>query len=230
MNVTMDMNRRVLLQRALLLVGAAAMPTGIEALAAAAKAAPRFLDAPHYTLLTAIADTIVPTTDTPGAVAAGVPETFDALLRNWASPARRVELTGALDTIDGLARRSKGKAFAALTPAERVEVLTPHDIAALTVVKRPTPPASIPLNGAATVIDPQQGKAKQEPAQTSSLMTGPPVADPAYGKLKELIVTLFYYSETALTHDLPYVHAPGKWEPSVPVTPQTRPFGGAALM
>lgn len=230
MNVNLDMDRRVLLRRALLLVGAAAMPVGAEALAAAASTGKRLLDAPRFALLTALADTIVPATDTPGAVVAGVPANVDALLRNWASPTRRTDLIGALDAIDVLAKRGKGKAFAALSPAEREALLVPHDAAALKVVPRPAPPPTTPVAGASTVVDPRQGKTRQGAAQTISLLSGPPVADPAYGKLKELIVTLFYYSETALTHDLPYEHAPGKWEPSIPVTPQTRPYGGAGLM
>lgn len=214
-------DRRALLQRALLLVGAAALPGGTQALAAAAKSAKRQLDAPHYALLTAVADTIVPKTDTPGAVEAGVPQYVDALLGAWATPQRKAEILGALDTIDRLARAKHGRGFAQLTPAEREAVLAPHDIAALKPA--PAPP---------TQMDPQTGRAKQEPVQTRSVsaMMSPRYADPGYGKLKELVVTVFYYSETALTHDLSYEHTPGAWEPSTPLTPTTRPWGGAGLV
>lgn len=214
-------DRRALLQRALLLVGAAALPGGTQALAAAAKSAKRQLDAPHYALLTAVADTIVPKTDTPGAVEVGVPKYVDALLGTWASPQRRTEITGALDVIDRLAREKHGRGFAQLAAEERLAVLTPHDIAALK-----------PAAAAPTKVDPKVGRAKQEPVQTRSLpsMMNPSYADPGYGKLKELVVVVFYYSETALTHDLAYEHAPGAWEPSTPLTPTTRPWGGAGLV
>jgi hypothetical protein len=56
------------------------------------------------------------------------------------------------------------------------------------------------------------------------------VADPDYANLKELILVLFYLSEQALTHDLAWEHDPGSWDPSIPVTPQTRPWGGAGLI
>lgn len=228
-----DLNRRTMLQQALLLVGAAAMPGGADALAAvAAQGGKRQLDAPRYRLLTAIADTIVPKTDTPGAVEAGVPQLVDALLGNWASPARRADLLAAMDKIDGLAREQKGKPFADLTPGEREALLIPHDAAAL---KTPppaaaTPPTTLPIGAAQTTVDPQVGRAKQQPTQSFFDRMSPRFVDAGYGKLKELIVVGYYCSEIALTTELPYEHNPGAWEPSLPVTPATRPSGGNALI
>jgi hypothetical protein len=224
-----DLDRRNLLQHALLLVGAAVLPGSAEALAAVVKSGERQLDAARYTLLTALSDTIIPDTDTPGAVKAGVPQLVDSLLGTWASPTRRSDLIGALDKIDALAREKHRRPFAELAPAEREAVLAPHDTAALKIAP-PTPPPAIPIGAAPTTVDPNYGRPKQEPPQDApSLMDGPRFADPAYGKLKELIVTGFYYSETALTHDLTYEHAPGHWQPSIPITPTTRPAGGLGL-
>jgi hypothetical protein len=219
------MDRRALLQRALLLAGATMLPGAAEALAATVAGGKRQLDEPRYALLTAVADTIVPRTDTPGAIDAGVPQNVDALLGAWASAKRRGELTAALDRIDQLARNQHQRSFAALTPVERAAVLAPHDAAALKPAP-PTPPPAIPVGAAPTTVDPNYGKPKQEPVQTMADRMNPRYADPGYGKLKELIVVLFYYSEAALTHDLAYEHAPGAWEPSIPITPATRPWGG----
>ena len=229
MNFDPGIDRRSLLQRAFLLVGAAALPGGAEALAAAVKSGKRQLDAPHYALLTAFADTVLPKTDTPGAVEVGVPQYVDALIGVWASPERRVALTGALEKLDSLARESRQRGFAALTPAERAEVLAPHDVAALKQLPKTSPPA-IPVGAAPTTVDPQVARPKEEPVQGSALMAGPRFADPGYGKLKELVVVVFYCSETALTHDLAYEHAPGEWQPSIPITPDTRPWGGLGLI
>ena len=33
-------------------------------------------------------------------------------------------------------------------------------------------------------------------------------------------------SEPGMTQELAYEHAPGAWQPSIPVTPETRPAGG----
>jgi hypothetical protein len=220
------LDRRSLLQRAALLAGATLTPgIGFEALAAQAAAAKPFLDARRMALLTAVADTIVPKTATPGAVDVGVPKLLDGLLRTWASPARRTSLIGALNEIDTLATAKFQRPFAALTPAQRLEVLTPHDAAALKPAP-PTPPPAIPIGAAPTTVDPNYSRPKQEPVQSMMDRMSPRFANPGYGKLKELIVVLYYYSEPALSSELTYEHSPGAWQPSIPITATTRPRGG----
>lgn len=227
----LNLNRRSMLQQALVMVGAAVVPGGAEALAAAAKSGKRQLDAPRYALLTAVADTIIPKTDTPGAVDAGVPQIVDALLGAWASPPRRTTLLGALDKIDGLAMTQQKKPFAQLRLDERVALLRPHDAAALKALpKSAPPPNALPLGATQTTMDPQVGRARQAPGPSMMERMAPRFTDPAYGKLKELIVIGYYCSETALTTELPYEHNPGAWEPSLPVTPDTRAWGGNALI
>jgi hypothetical protein len=228
MNFGPELDRRNLLQQALLLVGAALLPGSAEALAAAVESGERQLDAPRFALLTAVSDTIVPKTDTPGAVEAGVPQLVDALLGTWASPERRSAMIGALDRIDALAKEKHQRAFAALSAAEREALLTPHDAAALKPAP-PAPPPAIPLGAAPTTVDPNYGRPKQEASQSIMDRMSPRFADPGYGKLKELIVIGFYCSETALTNDLVYEHAPGHWQPSIPVTSATRAAGGMGL-
>lgn len=202
-----QIDRRSLLNSALLLLGGTvAAGFSPEALAKATARPKPYLDAPIFTLLSAIADTIVPKTETPGAVDARVPAKLDAMLVNWASPERRVELTGAMTAIDSLAKEKEGKGFAELTPEKRKELLVAHDIAAL----KPVPRTEV-LTG------------------MRAMMAGPSVADPGYAKLKELIVVLYYYSEEALTTELTYEHAPGGWTPSIKVTSETRATGGLGM-
>lgn len=202
-----QIDRRSLLSTALLLVGATATAGfSPEAFAKAVAQPKRYLDAASFNLVSAVADTIIPRTDTPGAVDAHVPAKFDALLVTWASPERRVELAGALSRIDALAKEQDGKGFAELTPERRKELLVAHDKAAL----KPVPRAE-KLKG------------------MRAMMAGPSVADPGYAKLKELLVVLYYYSEEALTTELVYEHVPGGWTPSVKVTPETRATGGLGM-
>jgi len=201
MNDLDPMDRRSLLQRALVLAGASVALSACDALTGTGPAASK-LAGEQVELLSAIADTIVPTTDTPGAIAAGVPQAFDTLFSEWASPDRRKELVAAMDAID---RLGGVNGFAALPAEKRVALLTRHDAAALT----PAP----------------QGRA----APGGMLSVGPPVTDPGYAKLKELIVVLFYLSESALTHDLEWEHDPGSWRPSVPITPGMRAQGSMSL-
>jgi len=184
-------SRRAIVASIAALLGAAALPSAAIA-ASGATGAPRILPPPQFALLEAVADTIMPASDTPGALAAQVPSRLDGLLRDWASPPTREAIVAALARIDSAAMALKGKGFAALSPAERTAMLTAHDADAL-------------KTGA--------------PALKS-------VADPGYLRLKELVIALYYYSETAATSELIYEHVPGNYEPSLKVTAQTRPYLG----
>lgn len=176
-------DRRRLLESLGALIGLAVLPG--EALAATAGKA-RLLDRPHTALVTALADTLIPRTDTPGAVQAGVPARFDAMLRDWASPAHRAQHLAALAALDTAAKAKTGRAFAALPAAQRKVFLTTYD------------------------------------AENFA-------ANPAYTKLKELLVHLYYLSEAGATLELRYEHTPGAWEASIPLTPKTRAWSGATF-
>ena len=51
-------------------------------------------------LMTALSERVMPTTDTPGAIAAGVPEFIEKLLADWASPDERKPILAGLDAIE----------------------------------------------------------------------------------------------------------------------------------
>ncbi|MBC2670107.1 gluconate 2-dehydrogenase subunit 3 family protein [Novosphingobium piscinae] len=125
----LELDRRNLLAVVAGLIGAAALPSG--ALAAAATPARAGLDPATRALVTAVADTLIPRTDTPGARDAGVPAVFAALMRDWASAERRATCLGALQAIDTAAQTTAGQPFARLSPARRTAVLTAHDAARL---------------------------------------------------------------------------------------------------
>jgi len=191
------LDRRSMLAGLGALLGVAALPPA--ALAAPANAA-RFLPPARFALLSGVADTILPTTDTPGALVAEVPARLDAMLRDWAAPATRDEIIAALDRIDTAARTAKGRSFVALSPEERAEVLRAHDAAALRAAPRADgskpklfDPDSVPI-------------------------------DPGYKRLKALVVNLYYYSSTGSEHELRYEHVPGPFEPSIKLTPESRPY------
>lgn len=206
MTTSMGMDRRDLLEHTLFLVGAAAFGSSIfvPVGAIAAGLADSCLDKPTLRLLTAVADTIIPETDTLGALGANVPARFDALLASWASSERRHELTMALKAIDTKARQARGMSFVQLSREQRDEVLAVHDAEALQI-------DPLKITG---------GTARRG---------NPGYADPAYGALKELIVILFYLSENALRQELSYEHSPGEWKPSIPATSNTRTEGGGLI-
>jgi hypothetical protein len=197
------LGRRGVLAGLAALLGVAALP--LEALAAPARTE-RFLPPTRFDLVTGIADTILPSTDTPGALAADVPARLDAMLRDWAAPATREELLGALDRVDAAAIAAKGRGFSALSFEDRTEVLKAHDLSALK-------PAPNPDGTKAAFFD-----------------FASPLLDPAYKRLKGLVITLYYFSQTGSDHELKYEHVPGQFEPSVKVSPSSRPYLGVGSL
>lgn len=74
--------------------------------------------------MTALADRVIPTTDTPGAIAAGVPAFIEKLLADWAHPQDRVPILAGLDAIEARCQREHGTATASSTAAQRDTLLT----------------------------------------------------------------------------------------------------------
>jgi hypothetical protein len=77
--------------------------------------------------LDAVAEAIVPATDTPGARAAGVAQFIDRAIGNWCTPAQAKLLRGGLDQLDADARAAGGVALADLPPAQQAALLTRYD-------------------------------------------------------------------------------------------------------
>jgi gluconate 2-dehydrogenase gamma chain len=94
----------------------------IAALAApAAQAEPSFLTGPELAFLTALADTIIPRTDTPGASDAGVPAAIDRRLA--ASPQLVERFRAGRKALDDAAQAQFGAVFPALPAAQQIALL-----------------------------------------------------------------------------------------------------------
>jgi hypothetical protein len=117
----------VLTRRTALFAGLAtawAVPAIAAAQGAVAAWTPKALSADEARTLSAACERIMPTTDTPGAVAAGVPQFIDRAMSNWAPPADVQKLKAGLAAIDAEARAKFGAAFATLTAAQQDQVLS----------------------------------------------------------------------------------------------------------
>src|SRR5688572_13662637 len=75
-------------------------------------------------LMTALSERVMPTTDTPGAIAAGVPEFIEKLLADWAMPADRVPILAGLDAIEARSQADFQVAAATATPEQQDALLT----------------------------------------------------------------------------------------------------------
>jgi len=88
---------------------------------------PKAVTAEQARTLDAVAETIIPATDSPGARAAGVPQFIDRTLATWSTPADAAAIKAGLDQIDRDAKSAHGAAFAALTPAQQQALLARYD-------------------------------------------------------------------------------------------------------
>ncbi len=75
----------------------------------------------------ALADIIIPETDTPGAAEAGVTEFVTALVDGWLDDEDRDRFLAGLDTVDPTARERFGADFADCTEAQRTELVGEYD-------------------------------------------------------------------------------------------------------
>jgi hypothetical protein len=85
------------------------------------------LTAAQSTEVRALADAILPRTDTPGAVDAGAPAFFDLLLAEWYTETERSQLLAGLDAFTARCRAAYGGAFADIDAVARTSYLATID-------------------------------------------------------------------------------------------------------
>lgn len=75
-------------------------------------------------LVKALSERVLPTTDTPGAIAAGVPDYIAKLLADWAEPGDRAPILAGLDAIDKRSVADNRVPAARATPKQQDALLT----------------------------------------------------------------------------------------------------------
>lgn len=144
-------------------------------------------------LLARLSDLVIPKSDTPGAVAVGVPAFVElALLHGLDETApplsgsvRMAGYRGGFPVLEEVARdlnRKAAGAFLALKPARQHEVLAAYDAEAF-------------------------GGERQ---------------DHPWKKIKALILTGYYTSEVGASRELQYELVPGRWDPDLPLPANNR--------
>lgn len=117
-------DRREAIRRAALLAGVIVSPRWLAAVegrplaTVQAQAAARYLTPAQFALVTAIAERILPRTDTPGATDVGVPAFIDLLYGEFMTDAERELLTGGLAAVEAAASTHKAP-FASLGPGRQ---------------------------------------------------------------------------------------------------------------
>lgn len=120
--LAVSIERRATLMRLAGLCGLALSGEALAALAAPARA-PGLLAPDALALTGVLVELIIPTTDTPGALAVGAHRTISHLLHTCAGKSEQAQFLAGLARVDSAAKAHKGKRFAALTPARQVALL-----------------------------------------------------------------------------------------------------------
>ena len=88
--------------------------------------APKLL-ASEMALVSALAQTIIPKTDTAGAVEAGVPAVIQSLFTDWGDDKYRNYWRGGLDNLEQHFLKTGGQAFAKMTSSQQANLLGKYD-------------------------------------------------------------------------------------------------------
>ena len=163
----------------------------------AAGAPGRALDAHQLETVAAIAEQILPRTDTPGARDAGVPGFVDLLLAEWYDETERGHFLAGLAAIDASSGTAGGATFVALDGAGQLALLQALDSA----VTRPPSPA--PAGSA-------------EPGTPASIPPAPGSAEATYANLKRLTLYGYFTSQPVMTTVLRTSIWPGRYDGCVP--------------
>ena len=141
--------------------------------------------------LDAIAERILPTTDTPGADDAGIPAFVDRLLEGWLPDPARDHLLAELDRFDARARERHPGAggFVDLTESAQDELLTEAQDEALA----------------------------QRDGRAFSRNVNRLHEQPFFDLVKWLTLFGYYTSEAGMKSELGYRIVPGRWDPCVDI-------------
>lgn len=128
--------RREAIRRTAMMLGVAVTPSLVSSVMRAQKAAaagiapPRFLSAGQFAIAGAIAERILPKTDTPGARDVGVPAFLDDMYGKYMTEEEKGVFAAGLADVDTLSKTTGQRGFAGLMPAQQDAVLTKVAVAA----------------------------------------------------------------------------------------------------
>ncbi|MGH7663791.1 MAG: gluconate 2-dehydrogenase subunit 3 family protein [Gemmatimonadaceae bacterium] len=212
--MTSDITRRDALRRAALLLGGTlSAPTILGVLAGCGDApkavdwAPRTLTPEQRDMVVAIADAIIPETDTPGARAARVDEFVDAMLSDHYPAEDRERFLAGLARVETRARGEHGKAFGEITGTQQSAIVAELDRLAFSESPPPDPGPGAPetsprvREGDVAVGPPGAGANPADAATPApdATDTGP---ESFFRMMKELAVVGYYTSEVGSTREL----------------------------
>lgn len=184
------MQRRDFLQIAVMLGGitASGLARALASSAGEAPAALRHITPPQRQQIAVLAELVIPRTDTPGAVDAGVPAFIEHILNVWYTDTEYQIFSEGLQTLEREAQQRFGKAFVNLDEARQTSLLAEQEIHARDQLR---------------LHPPRQGSAAEKPLIDEHA--------PFFNKLKELVVVGYYTSEAAALSEMVYLPVPNAY-------------------
>ena len=186
------MNRRELLLAAIstmagVMVGSPTLRV-IAGAAPTASASRAVLQGHQPEMVRVLAEMIIPATDTPGAIEAGVPRFIEMMVANWYTDTERGIFLDGLAALDASCRTAYGTDFLGCSAEQRIAALSEAEKSAVAYVS-PLPPGF--LATMAKLIDERT---------------------PFFAKLKELTVVGYFSSELGATEFLEYNPMPMRYD------------------
>lgn len=149
-------------------------------------------------LIATLAELIIPTTDTPGAIAAGVPEFIIHIYTHWFDESERHIFREGLDRLEHASHAQQQCSFVDASHAFQMAQLAQEEKVALTYV------SDAPVKGVAS---------REHDPKT-----------PFFSRLKELVVVGYYTSEIGCKQEQIYSPMPGQYQGNLPYSDFNRRF------
>ncbi len=157
---------------------------------------PKSLTPAQARTLDAVAEVIIPATDTPGAREAGVPKSVDAWLGDYCPPAQAAAIKAGLDRIEADAQAEHHAAFASLGVPAQTAILARYE--------NPGRAAPQPV-----------GRGDTETGLSNKPAAAPP--PPFFQALKDLVTAGYFTSQAGATKAVRYDPVPGAYHGCVPL-------------
>jgi len=173
-----------------------------------------------------IADTILPTTSTPGAKAAKTGEFMARMVTDsYSDEDQKTFRAGMVKLDDASKEKNGGKTFVQATPEQRLALLKTldkeqHDFGEARRLEELKKSKDFLARAV------QENAPKTESQQATSASTDPP--NRYFRMMKELALLGYFTSEIGCTQAQVYEESPGNWQPCIPYKPGQKAYAGHA--
>jgi hypothetical protein len=203
------------------LIGSGAFLTGCRAERASGEA----FSPDDIAFLDEVADTILPTTSTPGAKAAKTGAFMALMVQDSYSPEDAKIFRDGMRKIDEATQRAHNVTFLKATPEQRLAILTALDRDQRSLSQAQEDESR--KRSLAWLSEPRkEGAAGTEAGAATQAAVNPPTH--YFRMMKELALLGYFTSEIGATQALRYIESPGRYDPCVPYTPGEKEWASHA--